>query len=288
VVRAVARDQWHVQERPDLRIVSLELWERVQKRRATIRAVLTASGTPTLMRGRNATLTSKYLFSGFMRCAMCGSKVTVMHGGSKGCEPRYGCYQSWRNGVTSCANRLTVRASLTDETLLAGLRNELLKPATVKYVSEALATAVSRRMSDRPQLEADARTARERAAERLQRLVRAIEYGGASPSIVTAIRERETEIDALDRQLATLSEQADHNLAVLPTWVRQQLSDLGGLLKESAEQARAEFLRLNLAVTLHVVQTKGKSFYRAEGRADLPWLSGSADLSGSAVGLSDR
>lgn len=180
VARAMPRDQWHVQERPDLRIVLPELWTRVQQRRGTIRAVLTASGTRTLMRGRNATLSSKYLFSGFIRCATCGSKITVMHGGSRGCEPRYGCSQSWRNGVTTCPNRLTIRASVTDDAILAGLRTELLKPATVKYVSEALATAVSRRMTDRPRLEADARAARERAGERLQRLVRAIEDGGPS------------------------------------------------------------------------------------------------------------
>lgn len=288
VVRAMPRNQWHVQQRPDLRIVSLDLWARVQQRRAAVRAVLTASGTRTLMRGRNATLTSKYLFSGFMRCATCGSKITVMHGGSKGCEPRYACSQSWRNGVTTCANRLTIRASVTDEALLSGLQAELLKPATMKYVSEALATAVSHRMTERPRLEAAARTARERAIGRLQRLVRAIEDGGASQSLTAAIREREAEIDALDRQLTTLSEQADQNLAVLPTWVRQQLRDLGSLLRESPKHARAEFLRLNLAVTLHVVQTTGKPFYRAEGQADLPWLAGSVDLSGSVVGLSHR
>jgi len=54
-----------------------------------------------------------------MRCAICGSKITVQHGGSKGCDPRYGCYQSWRNGVSSCPNRLTIRASVTDNALLA-------------------------------------------------------------------------------------------------------------------------------------------------------------------------
>jgi hypothetical protein len=73
---------------------------------------------------------------------------------------------------------LTIRAGVADDAILASLQTELLKPATVKYVAEALATDVSRRMTDRPRLEADARAARERAGERLQRLVRAIEDGG--------------------------------------------------------------------------------------------------------------
>jgi len=288
VVRSLPRDQWHVQDRPDLRIVDLDLWQRVQNRRAAIREVLAADGTQTLMRGRNAALHSRYLFSGFMRCAICGSKITVMHGGSKGCEPRYGCYQSWRNGVTSCPNRLTIRASIADAALLSGLRAELLKPATLKYVSDGVAAELNRRINDRPRIEVETRTAREKATERLQRLVRAIEDGAPAYTLVAAIREREAEIARLDAQLVELTEPLDQRLLVLPTWIRQQITDFVGLLSESPERAKAEFQRLNLAITLHTVRSKGRQFYRADARADLPWLAGTRDFVGSAVGLSDR
>jgi site-specific DNA recombinase len=286
VVRTLPRDQWHVQDRPDLRIVPLDLWERVQKRRLAIRQALAAAGTPTLMRGRNAALHSKYLFSGFMRCEICGNKVTVMHGGSKGCAPRYGCYQSWRNGITSCPNRLTIRSHVADGALLAALRAELLTPATLRYVSDALAMELNRRITDRPQQETEARTSRNRAAERLQRLVEAIEDGAPAATLVAAVREREAEIARLDARLAELSDPVDQRLVVLPTWVRQQIADLVGLLNESPERAKAEFQRLNLAITLRVIRGEGRPFYRAEGRADLPWLTGMCDLTGSAVGLS--
>jgi site-specific DNA recombinase len=288
VVRALPRDQWHVQDRPDLRIISADLWDSVQKRRAAVREVLAASGTRTLMRGRNAALHSKYLFSGFMRCAICGSKITVQHGGCKGCDPRYGCYQSWRNGVTSCPNRLTIRASVTDNALLAALPRELLTPATLRYVSAALAAELNRRINDRPQLETEARAARGRATERVRRLVAAIEDGAPAHSLVAAIREREGEIERLDAQIAELAEPIEGRLAVLPGWVRQQLSDLAGLLTDTPERAKAEFQRLKLAITLHVVRSRGRAFYRADARADLPWLAGTHDLSGSAVGRSHR
>lgn len=64
------------------------------------------------------------------------------------------------------------------------------------------------------------------------------------------------------------------------------LADLAGLLADSPERAKAEFQRLKLAITLHVVGSKGRPFYRAEGCADLPWLAGTQDLSGAAVGRS--
>src|SRR5207248_2479491 len=42
VVRSQPHDQWHIQDRPDLRIVNLDLWQRVQKRRAAVREMLAA------------------------------------------------------------------------------------------------------------------------------------------------------------------------------------------------------------------------------------------------------
>ena len=164
----------------------------------------------------------------------------------------------------------------------------LVKPATVRYVSDALTAELQRRISDRPQLETETRTARERAVERLRRLVAAIEDGAPSHTLVAAIREREAEIERLGAQLAELAEPLDRRLAVLPRWIRQQLDDLVGLLADSPERAKAEFQRLQLAITLHVVRSQGVPFYRAEGRADLPWLAGTHDLSDAAVGLSRR
>ena len=96
---------------------------------------------------------------------------------STSASPRYGCVHSWRNGVSACANRLTVRAKVADAHLLARLRTELLAPATLTYITEALAAALNRRIDERPRLIAEAESTREQARERLQRLVEAIENG---------------------------------------------------------------------------------------------------------------
>src|SRR6478735_5030622 len=102
----------------------------------------------TLMRGRHAAPHSRHLFSGFMKCGRCGGAVVAVAGGHG--SSRYGCQQSWRNGVEACANRLTVRAKVADAHLLAGLKAELLAPATLQYVIEALGQELNRRIDDRP------------------------------------------------------------------------------------------------------------------------------------------
>ncbi len=65
----------------------------------------------------------------------------VVSGGAG--SPRYGCPYSWRNGLTTCTNRLTVRAKIADAALLSGMQEELQQPDTVAYVTEALSARIA-------------------------------------------------------------------------------------------------------------------------------------------------
>jgi DNA invertase Pin-like site-specific DNA recombinase len=285
VERQHPRDQWRTQERPELRIVSDELWERVAARRASVRGSLPASTRNTLMRGRNATLHSRHLFSGFMTCGTCGGAVVVVTGGYG--SPRYGCLRSWRNGVDTCANRLTIRAKIADACLLEGLKAELVAPMTLEHVTDALGRELNRRIHDRPRLLAEARSAREQAAQRLQRLVDAIENGVPAGTVARAIGDRQAELGRLDATLRELDEPLSQRLAVMPTWVRQQLEDLVGLLSVTPERTKTEFQRLGLHVTMtRMVAENARPYYQADVVNSLPCLAGITEmreLSPSAV-----
>jgi DNA invertase Pin-like site-specific DNA recombinase len=287
VARPAPREQWHVQERPDLQIVGPELWERVRRRHAEVRQQLPAGNRPTLMRGRNAALHSRYLFSGFMRCAECGGSIVAVHAtGTR--TARYGCSQASRNGTAACSNRLTIRTTVVDQRLLAALRDELLKPSTVKYICEALATELNRRREDRPRRREHLQQARVLTTERLQRLIRSIEDGAPAQSLMAAIRAREAELQQVEAQLTELDEPLEERLAVMPTWVRQQVNDLAGLLGDTPERTKAEFRRLRLTVTLQRVRTESGAFYRASASADFPPLAGSRDFPGTGTDASLR
>ena len=194
IVRNVPRAEWHILEQPALRIVDQALWDRVQARRAEVRRFLPAHG-PTLMRGRHCNVHSKNLFNGFLRCGICGGAMTAVNAGHG--SPRYGCSRSHRNGPSACDNRLTIRAKVADPLLLAGLRTELLQPATIRYVTDHLAAALNRLIDDRSRLEAEARSARDQTAQQLQRLVAAIESGVSPASLPAAIVEREADLRRL-------------------------------------------------------------------------------------------
>ena len=283
VPRALPRSQWRIQERPDLRIVSAELWQRVQERRRIVRGVLPAGAGRTLMRGRSAALHSRHLFSGFLSCSECRGAIVVVTGGHG--SPRYGCLRSWRNGVSACTNRLTIRAKVADAYLLNGLKSELTSASTVRYITDALAQALNQRIDARPRMLAEARAAREQAGQRLQRLVDAIEQGVPAATLTNAINERQAEVARLDAAVVELeTDPLRQRLAVMPAWVGQQLEDLSGLLGESPERAKTEFRRLALSVTMAVVQREAaRPFYRATVAAALPSLAGIRDLSATTV-----
>ena len=131
VARPVPPDQWHIAERPELRIVEEDLWRQVRQRQQEVRAVTGSTRARPLVSGKHPALHSPHLFSGFMRCAACGGTIAIVTGGHG--SPRYGCPRSWRHGVTECDNRLTIRTKIADPLMLAGLREELFRPETVTY-----------------------------------------------------------------------------------------------------------------------------------------------------------
>jgi site-specific DNA recombinase len=289
VARQLPREQWRTLDRPDLRIVSADLWNRVQARRGAVRQALPAGADRTLMRGRDAALYSRHLFSGFMKCGTCGGAVVTVTGGYG--SPRYGCLRSWRNGRDACSNRLTVRAKVADAQLLAGLRAEVLAPATVKYITDAVSAALNRRIDERPRLVAEAQAAREQAGQRLQRLIDAIESGVPASTLANAIAERQADLTRADALLTELADSGEHRLAVIPAWVRQQLEDVVAVLADTPERTKVEFQRLGMRVTMtSTIADDGRPFYRADVVNSLPCLAGMAEMrenSPSAVDRSD-
>src|SRR4030095_8272373 len=194
-VRATPRDQWHVLERPELRIITDELWTQAQARRCETDAVVNRhrQRDRTLMRGRSAQLHSTTLFSGFMTCGECGHVVTVvanrLHKGRR--YRYYGCAQASRNGAVVCTNRTCVRVEAADRALLDGLQTELTRPETIDYISAQLTPAVHDIPHQRPAPRADLERTREIAQAKLRNLIAAIEAGATSPTVLAALNARE-------------------------------------------------------------------------------------------------
>ena len=132
-------------------------------------------------------------------------------------SPRYGCRQSWRNGLTTCGNRLTVRAKVVDPLLLSALQTQLTSPGVVAYLTDAVSARVAAALDEGPRrrqrLEAD----RAKVQRRLHNLVAGVENGGATTSMLSAIRDREADLKRINHELSLEPERLEEKLTVLPS-----------------------------------------------------------------------
>ena len=138
-----------------------------------------------------------------------------------------------------------MRAKVADAVLLSGVQDELLHPQTVAYITAAVSTAVHESLVQCQQAREHLLAERHRVTRKVEHLVRAVEDGVALPALQDAMTARHAELcDALTTTLARVDDPPPVRLAVIPTWVRDQLQDVAGLLGDAPERAKAEFRRL--------------------------------------------
>ena len=279
VPRKRPREQWHIVDHPELRIIDDEVWDRAQARRATLRKSFGIRSGTGLARGRSG-LYSKYVLVGLTQCGVCGKGFTITSSGYG--SPRYGCPNSWHNGREACDNRLTIMAKVADPVVLDGLQRQLLQPAMVRVITDAVTDGVRRARNTGPAKRKALEARRDAVTKKVTHLIQAIEHGIALPAVSEQLAKRQTELREIEDELAALIRAPDLNLAVIPTWVRQQLEDLSGLLAENPERAKAELQALNVRFSVTPVRDEGKPFLRVEGTGDLDALCGTRNLPSTA------
>ena len=136
-------EEWVEVNAPHLRIVPEALWTSVQARREERRARY-LKGTLGKRYGRpGRDVDSKYLLSGFARCATCEGGMCVRSRSHRGRRRHfYGCTSYWQRGHTVCPNRLEVRMGDTDDAVLAAVAGVVLVPEVVDEVVAGVLAAL--------------------------------------------------------------------------------------------------------------------------------------------------
>lgn len=250
---------------PSLRIVPDELWFTVQQRLSeTATKALRLSGGRLM--GRPPRTGAKYLLSGLLRCAQCGSTLEARsraHGRQQERVLFYGCAGYHKRGRTVCTNNLTIPMDDFDFTVLAAVEDQILDPS---IVDEALDRAVADLQTDRT---ADRRTQLERDLSRLNTEIRnlttAVTSGADVISLVDALREREAQRAITEHDLRTLRESASEVLSApaIRAELRGYLSEWRNLLRQHVAQAQ-QILR-RLVVGRLDCQARPEGYYQVTG-----------------------
>ena len=213
-------------DRPDLRVVTDELWARVRARRADVeaRAVRFAGGR---LAGRPKRGGERNLLAGLGTCGSCGGGLEVARGA-------YACARRRRVGEAACGNTMRLDVAVTDEQVLRAVEEHVLTAERV----EAFLLSVEEAAADgrRPGLEKELRD----VTRRLAHLADAIEAGGDAATLVERMRALEERKRALGEDLRA----ARPVPRLAPAVVESRLAEWRRVLRGSVTQARTVLQRV--------------------------------------------
>ena len=253
--------EWRILERPELRIISSDLWDGVQRHIASMAEKFNYGNHPGLMHRAD---TSPNLLSGFLKCGVCGVNLIIVSGRGKNGHHRYGCPQNFNRGA--CSNGVKERADFLQERLLSELENAVLKPEAIeKAIGEfehQLQTALAA-------LENKIDRMRQRESEigmELGRLISLAAKCDHSPSLIEGINTLEQERREITRQLLSAEPgSVAAEVRCVREFVSGQFGNLRSLIRTSVTRAKAE-LQKHVSEIRMLPQAEGKKgSYVAEG-----------------------
>jgi DNA invertase Pin-like site-specific DNA recombinase len=252
--RVRPQSEWIRVEVPGLRVVSDELWDRVQQVNQRMKDLIYGRRQG----GFNRTQASRtYLFSGRMTCGICGGKFSVIIGGHPS-KVRYGCKNHrFRN---TCANKITILRNRLEPQLISAISRNLLDPQLaeqrIRDFSEQLKAAIeveeklaAEASSNGPSLNAERADLETQAV----RLADAIGQHGYSSVLSAQLSKVETRMAEIDRLLAAkpapkLPKFTDQQIA---EFLQHECQDFCDALTSDPEFARQEIQKRikNLVLT---------------------------------------
>jgi site-specific DNA recombinase len=252
--RVRPQSEWIRVDVPGLRIVSDELWDRVQQVNERMKDLIYGRRQG----GFNRTQASRtYLFSGRMTCGVCGGKYSVIIGGHPS-KVRYGCTNHrLRN---TCTNNITILRNRLEPQLISAISRNLLDlrlaPQRLKDFSDQLKAAIGLEEKLAAEAASNGSTLTAERADLEKQAVRladAIGQHGYSSVLSTQLSMVETRMAEIDRLLGAkpapkIPKFADQQIA---EFLRHECQDFCDALTSDPGFARQEIQKRikNLVLT---------------------------------------
>lgn len=269
---------------PELAIVSQEVWNAVKARQAALGKSVSRNrqingGEPGDVQ---ASFWSKqrprYLFSGLMRCGVCGggfSKISAAH---------FGCSTARDKGQSVCENRLTIRRDALEATVMDGLRDRLMDPILFKAFAQEFTAEWNRLQAGAGAHLSQMRAEHERVKRQIERLVDALVEGAPAARVTQKLRELERRRLDLEAELSTVAAPAPRLHPNLAEVYRRKVADLQQALADKDAGPARELVRA-LVEAIVLIPERGR--LRVEVRGELAAilrLSGSGNAKAPAGG----
>ncbi len=255
------REEWKIQDVPGLRIVSEDLWLKVEGRFRTVRSNFINGARRGLCR---RSFCAPYLLSGFLRCGLCGSSMTMLSGRGAKNWGKYGCPIHHERGA--CSNGLLINRFDLEREVLGGLQREVFREDMIKYAVREFERQLTQRLKE-ARVDIEGKQQRREVLKReIDNLAEAIAEGHRSSALLDQLTKRERELETISEGLLAANETGiQAKLEEIETFIRKRFADLGKLASLEAESAKAELAKHCSAITI----TPDGNSYTVSGEWDL-------------------
>jgi len=246
-------DEWIIKDVPELRIVDQGLWERVKVRQNDLRRRMSESN-PRPERARRPA----YLFSGLVRCGVCGGGFTIIS------ATHYGCNNALKKAT--CTSTRVIRRDHLENTVLDGLKSRLMEPKLVKeFIAEyhrelnrlCGQTDIARQRLDKESLQVE---------QGIRAIIESIKAGFRTDSMRQELEN--LELRKLELKVALSANKASPvrihpNLAAM---YQDQVEQLREALNRDATRQEAATILRGLIEEIRIVPESGKHRIHLVGR----------------------
>lgn len=248
------------QERPELALISPELWHAVRARANAVAATYT-QGTNGQPKGRASGRKNDYVLSGILRCGECGAAMTISSGTS---ARYYRCGDHKKRG--NCVNRQSLREDTARQRLIEAVMERYRTPEAITFVRQCIVDALSK-VSREGNAQLEERRARlARTEERIAGLVEFIARGDQSEYVRKTLIDLEAQAKQEKAAIAELVRATSRPIQLpTPELILLQCARLEAIAEDEPLRAR-EALRALFGGEGLLVKPDAEGRYLAEGR----------------------
>jgi site-specific DNA recombinase len=216
--------EWRRTPVPDLRIVDEPTWQAARDRKAAEATV----------RPEHLVKRRPGIFSGLLRCGVCGASYTASSGGRLICTARR------ERGLSACSNRRTVMRAEIEARVLKALHDRMLSPEAVQTYIRAYHKAWQKKRAAELAQRAPLERRLAEVGRRIDRGVEAVFDGTANAKIKEGLASLEAEKAELVARLGAMAD-AEQPIDLHPRLAEAyaaKIAELQGLLARAAEDGR--------------------------------------------------
>ena len=255
------KSEWIIQEREELKIVELELWEKVQKRFEEIKD---AHPMPKRFGKQKSYVEANptHLLSGNIACGSCGGSIILVSGKGSG---YYGCHNARRK---SCDNKMLISRKKLESFFMQALFEKVLKPEHLELVYQKVAKEIQQQFSHIPEEIRLKKMELDKAETRIHRFIEFIAEAKATASIASALEEAEASAKRLKVEVESLEQTKNDAFEPPPMeWLTHKIDDVQNILEQKTEKSALLLRKLVGKVTLTpTVPDIGKPYYHARSK----------------------